>query len=55
MAAPIQRGPGLWTVDGVLQNKLLPLGIRMTVVRLSDESLLIHSPTFSSGISTVSS
>ena len=44
MARPIQRGPGLWTVDGVLQNKFLPLGIRMTVIRLADGSLLIHSP-----------
>ncbi len=44
MVAPIQRGPGLWTFDGVLGNRFLPMGVRMTVIRLSDGSLMVHSP-----------
>ena len=37
---------GLWVVDSILPNPMgAALGVRMTVVRLPDGALLLHSPT----------
>lgn len=36
--------PGLWTFDAPLRFLGLELGVRMTVVRLADGTLLLHSP-----------
>jgi hypothetical protein len=36
---------GVWIVDDVITASGLPLPIRMTVVRLSNGALLLHSPT----------
>jgi hypothetical protein len=39
-----QYGEGLWTLDHPSKALSMPLGIRMTVVRLQDGGLWLHSP-----------
>jgi hypothetical protein len=39
-----ERGPGLWTVDRRQRFYGLEVGTRMTVIRLADAALLLHSP-----------
>lgn len=38
------HAPGLWTTDTPLRFLGLEVGARMTIVRLPDESLFLHSP-----------
>jgi hypothetical protein len=44
MIAPILRGPSLWTVDGAMQSAWFPFDLRMTVIKLADGGLFLHSP-----------
>ena len=44
MPQAVQHGANLWTIDGALRSAVFPLGLRMTAIKLTDGSLLVHSP-----------
>jgi hypothetical protein len=44
MSLLVERAPSLWTADAPLSFLGLRVGTRMTVVKLADGTLLVHSP-----------